>query len=107
MRKSILFVCIAIGGVAGLLVAAQDAWSVRAVMISIGCVAGAAIGGAFGRVARGTVVRRPEALDASFGMGNGPEDLDRNYWRDGGHLPFMRPTRSEPDRHMLDPDRVD
>jgi hypothetical protein len=105
MRKSILFACIAIGGLAGLLVAAYDAWSVRAVMISIGCVAGAAIGG--GRIATGAGVRRPEAHDASFGMGSGPDDRDRNYWRDGGHPPFMRPSRSEPDRHMLDPDRVD
>ncbi|MBN9206332.1 hypothetical protein [Methylibium petroleiphilum] len=107
MRTLIFFVCIAIGGVAGLLVAAQDAWSVRAVMVSIGCVAGAAIGGAIGRVGKRARVRRPEALDASFGMGSGPEDRDRNYWRDGGHPPFMRPTRSELDRHMLDPDRVD
>ena len=107
MRKLIFFACIAVGGLAGLLVAAQDSWSVRAVMIGIGCVAGAAIGGAIGRVARGAGVRGPEALDASFGMGSGPEDRDRNYWRDGGHPPFMRPTRSEPDRHVLDPDRVD
>lgn len=107
MRKSILFACIAIGGLVGLLVAVHDAWSVRAVMISIGCVAGAAIGGAIGRVARGERARGPEALDASFGMGSGPDDRDQNYWRDRGHPPFMRPTRSEPDRHMLDPDRVD
>jgi hypothetical protein len=107
MRKSILFALVAIGGVAGLLAAAQDGWSVRAVMIGVGCVAGAALGGAIGRLAGGAGMRRPEALDGSFGMGSGPEDRDRNYWRDGGHPPFMRPTRSEPDRHMLDPDRVD
>lgn len=107
MRKSILFACIAIGGMAGLLVAAYDTWSVRAVMMSIGCVAGAAIGGAIGRLRTGVGARRHEALDATFGMGSGPDDRERNYWRDGGHPPFMRPSRSEPDRHMLDPDRAD
>jgi hypothetical protein len=110
MRKSILFACVAIGGLAGLFVAAHDAWAVRIVMISIGCVAGAAIGGGIGRIGRianGARVRHPEVVDTTFGMGSGPGDRDRNYWRDGGHPPFMRPTRSEPDRHMLDPDRID
>jgi len=107
MRKSILFVCIAIGALAGLLVAAEETWGVQAVMVSIGCVAGAAIGGAMGRIARRTEIRRPVVVDAAFGMGTAPDDRDRNYWRDKGYPPFMHPPRSEPDRHMLDPDRID
>lgn len=107
MRKLVFFACIAIGGLAGLLVAANDAWSVRAVMISIGCVAGSAIGGAIGRIARRAGVRLQKVPEVPFGMGNGPDARDLNYWRDEGHPPFMRPSRSEPDRHMFDPDRFD
>lgn len=107
MRKSILFFCIAAGGLAGLLAAAQEHWSVQAVMVSMGGVAGAAIGGAIGRMTRRTGARRPVALDAALGMGTATDDRDRNYWRDKGHPPFMQPPRSEPDRHMLDPDRLD
>ncbi len=104
MRKLVFLACIAIGGLAGLLVAAHDAWSVRAVMISIGCVAGAAIGGA---IARRAGVRRQKVPEVPFGMGSGPDARDLNYWRDEGHPPFMRPSRSEPDQHMFDPERVD
>jgi hypothetical protein len=107
MRRFILFACIAIGAVAGLLVAAQESWGVQAVMASIGCVAGAAIGGAIGRIARNAGTRRVVVFDPAFGMGTAPDDRDRNYWRDKGHPPFMHPPRSEPDRHMLDPDRID
>ena len=107
MRKAIFFGFIAAGTAVGLIAALNGDWGLRLVMMTIGAVIGAAIGGAVTRVGKRPTIRGPAGLDESYGQGTSAEDRDRNYWRDKGHPPFMKPPRGEPDRHMFDPDRVD
>jgi hypothetical protein len=38
---------------------------------------------------------QPPELDRWCGQGTTPEDLARNYWRDRGHAPFMKPPDAE------------
>lgn len=106
MRKTVFFGFIAVGTVAGLIVALNGDWGIRLVMMAIGAVIGAAIGGAVTRVGKRPPVRVPPCFDQSYGQGTSAEDRDRNYWRDKGHPPFMKPPSAEPDRHMFDPDRL-
>jgi membrane protein implicated in regulation of membrane protease activity len=106
MRKAIFFGFIAAGAAAGLLAALNDDWGLRLVMMAIGAVVGAAIGGAATRVGKRPPIRVPAGLDQSYGQGTSAEDRDRNYWRDQGHPPFMKPPSAEPDRHMFNPDRI-
>jgi hypothetical protein len=87
--------------------ALHDGAGVMLVMMGIGTVVGAALGGAVSGV--GTRFRFRDGSDPgpSFGQGTSAKDRDRNYWRDRGHPPFMKPSDALPDRHMFDPDRQD
>lgn len=107
MRKAILLGFIAAGAAAGLIATTNDDWGLSIVMMTIGAVVGAAIGGAVTRVGKRPTIRRPVSVDDSYGQGTSAEDRDRNYWRDKGNPPFMKPPSAEPDRHMFDPDRLD
>ena len=106
MRKIVFLGFVAAGTAAGLIAALNEDWRLRLVMMAIGGVVGAAIGGAVTAIGKGPTRRPPAALDASYGQGTSAEDRDRNYWRDRGHPPFMKPPSAEPDRHMFDPDRL-
>jgi hypothetical protein len=106
VRKAIFFGFIAVGAAAGLFAALNGDGGLRLVMMAIGAVIGAAIGGAVTRVGKRPPSRVPSGLDQSYGQGTAAEDRDRNYWRDRGHPPFMKPPTGEPDRHMFDPDRI-
>ena len=106
MRKAIFFGFIAVGAAAGLIAAFNGDWGLRLVMMAIGAVIGAAIGGAVTRVGKRPPIRVPSDLEQSYGQGTSAEDRDRNYWRDRGHPPFMKPPSGVPDRHMFDPDRL-
>lgn len=107
MRKALFLTLVAAGAGAGLIAAMHGDWGLRVVMMTIGAVIGAAIGGAVTRVGKRSKILGPAGLDESYGQGTSAEDRDRNYWRDKGHPPFISPPRGEPDRHMFDPDRVD
>lgn len=106
MRKTVFFGFIAVGAAAGLFAALNGDWALRLVMMVIGAVIGAAIGGAVTRVGKRPPIRVPSCLGQSYGQGTAAEDRDRNFWRDRGHPPFMKPPTGEPDRHMFDPDRI-
>ena len=107
MRKAVFSILVAAGAGAGLIAAVEGDWGLRVVMMTIGAVVGAAIGGALTRVGKRPTALRPVGLDEPYGQGTSAEDRDRNYWRDKGHSPFMKPQSAEPDRHMFDPDRLD
>ena len=63
MRKAIFFGFIATGAVAGLFVAMNGDWGLRVVMMTIGAVIGAAIGGAVTRVGKRPTIRRHAGLE--------------------------------------------
>ena len=107
VRKALFLIFVAAGAGAGLIAAMDGDWGLRVVMMTIGAVVGAAIGGAMTRVGKRPTTWRPVGLDEPYGQGASAEDRDRNYWRDKGHPPFMKPPSAEPDRHMFDPDRLD
>lgn len=48
-----------------------------------------------------------EPGDSMDGAGaTSPSALARNYWRDRGHPPYMKPSDGDPDKHVFDPDRL-
>ena len=107
MRKALFMIFVAAGAVAGSIAAMDGDWGLRVVMMTIGAVVGAAIGGAVTRVGKRRANLRPVGLGEPYGQGTSAEDRDRNYWRDKGNPPLMKPPSAEPDRHMFDPDRLD
>lgn len=106
MRKLIFIGFIVLGALIGLTAARNGDWGTRLVMIGVGALFGAPIGGAFANIGRKG--RQPLEWDENPlpGMGTTPKDLAANYWRDKGHPPFMKPSEAEPDKHMFDPDRL-
>jgi hypothetical protein len=107
MRKLIFIGFIVAGSAVGLLSTLGDGWGLRVVMMTIGAVVGAAIGGALTRVGKRPTTLRHVGVDEPYGQGMSAEDRDRNYWRDKGNPPFMKPPSAEPDRRMFDLDRLD
>lgn len=106
MRKLILIGFIVLGALVGLVSAAKNDWGTRLVMMGVGALFGAPIGGALASIGRKG--RQPLEWDENPlpGMGTTVKDLAANYWRDKGHPPFMKPSEAEPDKHMFDPDRL-
>ena len=107
MRRCIFIGFIVLGALVGLASAAKNDWGTRIVMMGVGALFGAPIGGALASIGR---KKRPHSeWDENFlpGMGSTPKDLVANYWRDKGHPPFMKPSETPPDKHMFDPDRLD
>jgi hypothetical protein len=108
MRKPIFIGFIVVGAAVGMLVAIDGDWGLRIVMMVIGAVVGAAVGGVLTRMGgQSRPGHRATFLSGSYGSGTSPDELAENYWRDQGHAPFTKPPRAEPDRHMFDPDRLD
>lgn len=106
MRKLIFIGFVALGALIGLLSAAKADWATRLVMMGVGVLFGAPIGGALTGISRKG--RLPLEWDETHlpGMGTTPKDLAANYWRDKGHPPFMKPSEAVPDKHMFYPDRL-
>lgn len=107
MRKLIFVSFIVLGAAVGLFSSMHDDWGVKAVMMTIGAVVGTVLGGALTSIGGRSRSRQSFESDDSFGQGTTANDRDRNYWRDKGHPPFMKPSNAEPDHHMFDPDRQD
>ena len=107
MRKAIFCGFITAGAAVGLFTALNGDWGLRLVMMGVGAAVGTAIGSALTRVGARPTTKQPADTDASYGQGTSAGDRDRNYWRDKGHPPFMKPSSAQPDRHMFDPDKVD
>jgi hypothetical protein len=75
MRKAMFFIFVVVGAAVGLASALTDDWGVKPVMMTIGAVTGAAIGGAIsGITARG---RKKLQFDSEAlpGLGTTPTDM--------------------------------
>lgn len=106
MRKFILIGFIALGSLIGLLSATKDDWATRAVMMGIGALVGTAVGGGLTRMGSRKLPAQSSWLDEPQGQGTPEDELVRNYWRDRGHPPFMKPPDALPDKHIFDPDKL-
>ena len=107
MRKLIFISFIVFGATVGLFSALHDDWGVKAVMMTVGAVVGTVLGGALTNLGRRSRSSLTFESDDAYGQGTTAKDRDRNYWRDRGHPPFMKPPNAELDHHMFDPDRQD
>lgn len=101
MRKGILLVGLILGACVGLLASLTDGTGVKIVMMSIGAVAGAAIGGAFSKTGR----RKPIQPDSIPGMGSFFDEQMRNYWRDKGEI-YPMPGHPDPEGARGEFDRM-
>jgi len=106
MRKLIFIGFIVLGALVGLFSAARNDWGTRLVMMAVGALVGTAIGGGLTRIGSKPLPKESSCLDQTHGEGTPEDELVRNYWRDRGHPPFMKPPEVDPDKHMFDPDRL-
>jgi len=105
MRKVALFVGLVLGAGVGLLTSLTDGIGLKIVMMSIGALAGAAIGGALSRIGnKGAPLVEAEE---SYGQGSSPENRMSNFWRDKDKLvPFSGPPDPDGTRHDFDRERL-
>jgi len=110
MNRKIQIAAAVIGGVAGAMAAGDQTAAVQAIWFGMGCVAGAAIGGAIGHV-YARVIGREEAErsrnavqpfdheDPSGGLTRSQRQLNDDYWIEQGRLtghPGL-PSADDPD----------
>ena len=109
MRKAIFFFFLLLGIGIGLLSTLHDDWSLQLVMMTIGAMAGGAIGGGLSQIGKPNpssqyLLTEEEIEPIPGGLGTSSRDLAANYWRDEGHPPFMKPPRIENEDRMFDCD---
>ena len=101
MRKLIFMVFIALGALIGLIAAANTDWGTRLVMMGVGALFMAPVGGALAGI--GKKRRSLEWSDSRLPSdGTSSKDMAANYWRDEGHPPFAKPGTSEGEMHRWD-----
>lgn len=109
MRKAIFTFFLLLGIGCGLLSAWNDDWGMRIVMIAVGAMFGFAVGGGISRIGTNRHERMLEIDEelepVAGGLGTSSRDLAANYWRDEGHMPYMKPPRPEHGTHMFDADK--
>lgn len=106
MKNSAIWIGMATGGLIGLFTSIMDSLGLKIVMMSIGVIAGAAIGGAFSR-SRKDHRKAMYEVDESHGLGTSPEDRMQNFWRDKGKIvPFSGPPEPEGTNHDFDREHV-
>lgn len=106
MRKLILSAFIAVGALIGLFSAAQDGWGTRIVMMGVGVLFAAPIGAVFAGIRRKASDESSWPEELSPGSPSSSAELLKNYWRDEGHPPFMKPSDAPHGRHQFDADRL-
>lgn len=93
----------------GLLSAPDEDWGVRIVLMGVGALFGGAIGGGLSQIGRQQCNRPLQTEEESEpipgGLGTSSRDIAANYWRDEGHMPFMKPPRTEHGNQMFDADK--
>lgn len=105
MKKLPIWVGTAVGALIGLFTSISNDVGLKIVMMSIGALAGVAVGGAIARIGqKGQALKSDD--DALDGLGVTPEDLARNYWRDKGRSPLTSPLEPEHGLHQFDPDKL-
>ena len=106
MRKAVFLTLVVIGAAVGLVSATGDDWGVKIVMLTVGAIAGAAIGGAVSGIAANGRKRLSREVEVAPGLGMQPDDLMDNYWRDKGRPPLVSALEPEHGRHQFDPDKL-
>ncbi len=106
MRKAVFLTLVVIGAAVGLVSATGDAWGVKIVMLTVGAVAGAAIGGGVSGIAASGRKRLSREANVAAGLGMQPDDMMDNYWRDKGRPPLVSALEPEHGRHQFDPDKL-
>ncbi|MES2299351.1 MAG: hypothetical protein V4582_20095 [Pseudomonadota bacterium] len=104
MRKTPIFVGVALGAGIGLFATISEDIGVKIGMMLIGALVGTAFGGAYARIGDTKSDSLKYDDDAFIGLGVEPEDLMHNYWRDKGRPPLTDPLEPERGDHMFDPD---
>ena len=108
MRRAVFIFFLSLGIAAGALASRGDDWGLSAIMMTVGALFGAAIGGGLaniGKRQRRLALSAEGENDPIPGMGTSSRDLAVNYWRDEGHPPFMKPPRPEHGNRMFDADK--
>ncbi|WP_420475248.1 hypothetical protein [Noviherbaspirillum sp. ST9] len=105
MKKLPILVGTMAGALIGLFTSIPDDVGLKIVMISIGALAGVAVGGAIAGIGQKGIALKSDD-DALAGLGVTPEDLARNYWRDKGRPPLTSPLEPEHGHHQFDPDKL-
>lgn len=109
MRKAVFTFFLLLGIGCSLLSTRNDDWGTRIVMLAVGAMVGSAIGGALSQI--GKPLRRlplladEEAEPFPASLGTSSRDRAANFWRDEGHMPFMKPPRPELGTHTFDADK--
>lgn len=106
VRTAIFIVFIAVGAAVGLASTIADDWALRIVMMTIGAIAGAAIGGATAGIAASGRKRQIREGDAAPDLSMTPDDSVENYWRDKGRPQLTSALEPEHGRHQFDPDKL-
>lgn len=91
-RNVLLLIGMALGAIVGLLSSLGDSTGLKIVMIAIGGIAGAAIGGALSRVGKRTAHQRDSFPEIGFS----PDDRMKTYWRDKGEI-YPMPGHPDPE----------
>jgi len=105
MKKTPIFVGMALGVLAGLFTSLPDDVGLKIVMMSIGALVGVAVGGAVAHIGKKDKHLKSDD-DALAGLGVTPDDLMRNYWRDKDRPPLSSPLEPEHGHHQFDPDQI-
>ena len=101
MRKLIFIGFIGLGALIGCISVMNSDWGTRLVMMGVGALFAAPIGGALAGIGKsGRSLGRGESLLPSDGTSS--KDLAANYWRDEAHSPFVKPGTSEGEMHRWD-----
>jgi len=101
MRKLIFIGFIVVGALIGWISVINSDWGVRLVMMGVGALFAAPIGGALACI--GKKRRSLGWSDSRLPRdGTSSKDLAANYWRDEGHSPFAKPGTNEGKMHRWD-----
>ena len=102
MRKIVFIGFIVLGALVGLLSSAKADWRTRFVMMGVGALFGAPIGGALAGIGKKTQQHFEFDEHSLPGSGTSSKDLAANFWRDEGHPPFAKPVESEDEMRRWD-----
>lgn len=101
MKKLPVLVGVVAGAVIGFSATISDGLGLQIVMMSIGVIAGFAIGSAFSQQSKKIQIPLPDV--ESFGQGMSARNRMRNFWRDRGRtVRFMEPPHIGGTPHDFD-----
>lgn len=104
MKKLPLWGGMAVGALIGLFTSIPDGVGLKIVMMSIGALAGAAVGAAISRTGERSH-KMPFHKDSIPGVGFSPEERMRTYWRDKGKI-YPMLGHPDPEGATRDPDQL-